>query len=252
MSQTKRISNKTILLYAAEISLALCLIYTLFYLASSLSLHYFVLVKRGMLAQTVSGNVLSGPLDIAVWSTAIFVILTWIGYTLGLTRVRSLSRSISALGFFILCGLGVWVFLAILGFVGMWSLVLISSLLLGVCFVFALDLFGISQLSLFLRVLFGGLLIVLSSEVASFVLFNVPVALGLQAGSLGLHWTGVELAFSNLAYPFLPYVYLLLVLFGLGAFIFGVLPKSWSRLVARVKCGRFVDHFSINLKNRTM
>lgn len=194
-----------------------------------------------MLEQTVSGNVLSGPLDIAIWSVATFAVLIWIGYNLGLTRVKSLSRSFSALGVLVLCGLGVWVFLAALGLGGMWSLVLISSLLLGMCFVFAHDLFGKSRLSLLLRVLFGGLLIVLSFEVASFILFNVPVALGLQAGSLGLHWAGVELAFSNLAYPFLPYVYLLLVLFGIGAFVFGVLPNSWSWLVARVKYGRLVD-----------
>ncbi len=242
MSSTKRIRNKTMLLYAAEISLALSLIYTLFYLASSLSLHFYVLVKRGMLEQTVMGNILSGPLDTVVWSIAIFVILIWIGYNLGSTRLRSSSRPFPALsGLVLLCGLGVWVILGILGFVSIWSMVLISILLLGIGFVFALNLFGVNRLSLFLRVLFGGLLIVLMFELASFVLFNVPVAFGLGVGSLGLHWSGVELAFSNLAYPFLTYVYLLLVLLGIGAFVFRTLPNSWSWLVARVKCGRLID-----------
>ena len=113
-----------------------------------------------------------------------------------------------------------------------------SGLLLGLCFVFASGLFGVSRLVLFLRVLFGGLLLVLFVELASFVLFNVPVALGLEVGGLGLHWGGVELDFANLAYPFLPYVYLLFVLFGLGAFVFRVFPNGWSWLVSKVRVGR--------------
>ncbi len=242
MSLTKRIDKKTLLRWAAEFSLAICLIYALFYLASSLGLQYFTLSNRGMVEKTVSGSILSGSLDVAVWGIAIFVVVAWLIYSLGLNNVRSYYRSFSAVrALALLVGLAVWVCLVIFGVIGMWSLVLVSSLLLGSCFLFAPDLFGISRWSLFLRVLFGGLLLVLFVEVASFVLFNVPVALGLEAGALGLHWGGVELSFSSLAYPFLPYVYLLFVLFGLGAFVFRVFPDGWSRLVGRVRGGRLVD-----------
>ncbi len=104
----------------------------------------------------------------------------------------------------LLCGLGVWVCLVFLGFVGVWSLVLVSGLLLGLCFVFSGVFFGVGRLVFSLRVLFGGLLLVLFIELASFVLFNGPFALGFDAGGLGLHWSGVELVFANLTYPFLP------------------------------------------------
>ena len=89
--------------------------------------------------------------------------------------------------------------------------------------------------------LFGGLLLVFFVELAGLFLFNVPVALNLKVESLGLHWGGVELDFANLAYPFLPYVYLLLVLFGLGAFVFRVFPNGWSWLVSKVRVSRLVD-----------
>ncbi len=90
MSLIKRLGKKTLLLWATEFSLAICLIYALFYLASSLGLQYFVLSNRGMVEQTVSGSVLSGSLDLAVWGIAVFVVLVWIGYNLGLNNVRKL------------------------------------------------------------------------------------------------------------------------------------------------------------------
>jgi hypothetical protein len=138
----EHLGKKNILLLAVEFSLALCVFFSLFYLASSLGLRYFVLSDRGMVEQTVSGSVLSGSLDVAVWGIAIFVILVLLGYNLGLNKDRLYSRSFSALGALVLlCGLGIGVCLVTLGLVGMWSLVLISSLLLGLCFVFAPKLF---------------------------------------------------------------------------------------------------------------
>jgi hypothetical protein len=128
-------------------------------------------------------------------------------------------------------------------------LVLVSGLLLGLCFVFAADFFGVGRLVLFLRVLFGGLLLVFFVELAGLFLFNIPIGLNLKVGGLGLHWGGVELAFANLAYPFLPYVYLLFVLCGLGAFVFRVLPTSWSWLVCKVRVGRLVDGINCVFKS---
>jgi hypothetical protein len=194
-----------------------------------------------MVEKTVSGNILSGPLDILVWGIAVFIVLAWIGYALGLKNFRSHFLSFSAVGVLaLLCGLAAGVGLVVFGFVGVWFLVFISGLVLGLCFVFASDLFGVDRWVLFLRVLFGGMLLFLFVELASFVLFSAPGVLGLDGGSLGLHWSSVELAFSSLSHPLLPYVYLLFVLFGVLAFVFRVLPEKWSWLVAKVRAGGIV------------
>jgi hypothetical protein len=250
MSLAKHKDKKALFLWAAIFSLAICMIYALYYLASSLGLHYFVLSNRGMVEKTFTGNVLSGSLDVAVWGISIFVILVWSGYGLGLHKDRGLHRSFSALGLLLLLfGLAVGVFLVVFGLVGLWFLVLISSLLLSLCFVFAFNLFGVCWMVLFLRVLFGGLFIMFFIELAGLFLFNVPVALGLNVTGLGLHWGGVELDFVNLAYPFLPYVYLLLVVFGLGAFIFRVFHSGWSWFVCKVRVWRLVDGLNGFLKS---
>jgi hypothetical protein len=135
--------------FGSRVLACLMRVFSLFYLASSLGLRYFVLSDRGMVEQTVSGSVLSGSLDVAVWGIAIFVILVLLGYNLGLNKDRRYSRSFSALGALVLlCGLGIVVCLVTLGLVGMWSLVLISNLLLGLCFVFAPKLFCSARLKI--------------------------------------------------------------------------------------------------------
>ena len=88
--------------------------------------------------------------------------------------------------------------------------------------------FGISRGDLFLRFLLGYILIVLFVEVTDLLLFNVPVVLNMGYGVAGLHWNNVELSFSNLAYPFLPYAYLFLVFSGIVAFVVKALPTDWS------------------------
>ena len=160
-------------------SLAICLFFLLFYLAKYLNLSFLVLANRGMARQIVSGSVLSGFLDPVIWGIAVFVVLAWIVYALKSNMVRGTKLLVvgSLVG---LCGLAVWVCLVVVGFVGVWSLVLISGLLLGLCFVFAFGFFGVGRLGFVLRLLFGVLLLVLFVELASFVLFNVPVALGLD------------------------------------------------------------------------
>jgi hypothetical protein len=228
MLQINRVDTK-LLLWAAEFSLAICLVYTLFYLASSLGLQYFILSNRAMVERTVSGPVLSSPLDIAVWGIAIFVVLTWLGINIKIRNIKGLGL------FVILSILAIWVCLVFFGFFSVLSLVLISSFLLSFCLVFTLDIFGIHRSALFLRLLFGGLLIVLFFEIASFVLFTVPTALGLDAEALGSHWSKVEVSFSSLPNPFLPYIYLLFIVCGVGAFIFRVLPGRWSQLLAKVR-----------------
>ena len=87
MSLLRRLEKKLLLFWAAEFSLAICLIYALFYLAGSFGLHFFVLSSRAMVEQTVSGSVLSGWLDVVVWGFAVCVVLVWLGYCLGLKKV---------------------------------------------------------------------------------------------------------------------------------------------------------------------
>ncbi len=175
MSSIRRLNAKTIHVWFAEFSLAICLVYGLFYLASSLGLQYFVLINRGMVKQTIGGSILSGPIDTVVWSIAIFVVLVLLGPNFRVNSSKS-YRSFSATALLcLLLGIAVVVCLVVFGFIGLWALVLTSGLLLGVCLVFSSGLFGVSRSVLSLRVLFGGLLLVLFVELASFVLFNVPV-----------------------------------------------------------------------------
>jgi hypothetical protein len=230
------------LVWIVYFSLGLCLVYSLFYLASYSGLSFFVLSNRGMVAHSVSGSLVSAPWDLAVWGCAVLVVLAWLIYDLGSAVARGFYRFFAG---FVLFGLVVWVCLVFFGLVSLVSFILVSVLVIVLCVVFSFGFFGVSRFGLFLRLLFGAVLGVLLVEVAALVLFNVPVALNLGSGVAGLHWANVELSFSNLAYPFLPYVYLLFVLLGVVAFVAKV--ASAERLVAKIKggwFGRFVRRLS--------
>jgi len=241
----ERLGKKTFLLLGVEISLAICLIYTLFYLPTSLGFQYLVLSHRSMVEQTVNGSVLPGFLDVVVWGGCIFVVLAWAMYNVGVSLIRGIYHLFSTLLLLVfLGGLALWVSLVVFGWASVVSLVWVSGLLLGLCVVLSSNLFCVSRVNLVLRVLFGVLLFGLFIEVASFVLFNVPVALGLNVGALGLHWDGVELFFANLSYPFLPYVYLLFILFGVLAFVFRVFPNGWLWLAKNFRFRKFLSLFN--------
>jgi hypothetical protein len=247
MSPIERLNKKTIQLWAAELSLAICLVYALFYLASYLGLQYSVLSNRAVVDRTVNGSIFSGPFDIAIWATSILLALFWLGYSLKLKRTSGF-RSISAKGLLLLIfGLLVGVGLVFFGFVGISLLVLVSFVLLFLNLMFAPDLFGVSRLVLFLRLLFAGLFTMFFVELASFILFSIPLVMGFDVGATGFHWSSVELAFANLSYPFLPYVYLLLVLLAPGAFVFRVFPKGWQWIVCKTKATR-----ALNSLNETL
>jgi hypothetical protein len=195
-----------------------------------------------MVEHTVKGSLISANWDVAVWAGAVFVVLAWLFYGLVSRRVGGFYRFLAG---FMLLGLAGWVCLVVFGLLGLVSLSLVSVLLVFLCVLFSLFFFGVSRFGLFLRLLFGAVLVVLLVEVAALVLFNVPVALNLGSGVAGLHWANVELSFSNLAYPFLPYVYLLFVLLGVVAFVAKLVPEGW--LVARIRgewFGRFVRRLS--------
>jgi len=222
------------LVWLVWVSLGLCLVYLLFYLAGYFGLSFFVLSNRGMVEHVVSGSLVSVPWDVGVWSCAVFIVLAWLFCDLGSRLVGWFYRLFVG---FILFGLVIWVCLVIFGLVSLVSLALVSALIIVLCIVFSFSFFGVSRFGLFLRLLFGAVLVASFFEVAALVLFNVPVALNLGFGAVGLHWGNVELSFSNLAYPVLPYVFLLFVFLGIVAFVVKVAPTGW--LVTKIRSKRF-------------
>ena len=214
--------------------LGLCLVYLLFYMASYFGLSFFVLSNRGMVEHGVSGGLFSTSLDRTVWACAVLGVLAWLFYGLSSGFDSRLHRFLAGSVLFCLVGC---VCLILFGFFNVVSLVLVSVFVIGLCVVFSSDFFGISRLGVFLRLLFNAVLVVLSVELAALVLFNVPVSLNLGSGVPGLHWGNAELVFSNLAYPFLPYLYLLFVLLGIVGFVIKLAPPSW--LSGKIRGGWF-------------
>ncbi len=224
------------LVWAVYLLLGVCLVYSLFYLASYFGLSFFVLVNRGMAEQVVSGSLLSLPWDTAVWCGALFVVLGWLIFRVISGSISGVYRLVNSI---VLLGLVGWVCLVLVGLLSVASLVLVSSFVFILSFVACLSIFGVSKLQLLLRVLLGALLVGLLIEVGTFVWFSVPVALNFGSGALGLHWSFVELSFANLAYPFLPYAYLLLVLLGVAAFAIKVAPARWVSKISSSRVSAF-------------
>ena len=224
LSLVERLDVKRLLVWVVEFSLALSLVYSLLYLAGFFGISFFVLSNRSMAEYGVSSSLLSADLDFMVWGFSVFLVLAWLFYSLSLSKVRGLGWFLLV---FVLCGL---VVLAGFGLLGVLPLVWVSMLLGVLVFVFSRVFFGVSRFSLFKRLLFCFVLVVLFVEVAALVLVNVPVVLNLDAGFFGgaVHWGVVELSFSNLFYPFLPYAYLLFILLGVFAFVIRVLPPTWG------------------------
>ena len=79
MSMLERIGKRRVLIWAIVVPLAICLVYSLFYLANSLGFSLFVLSNRGA-EQAVSGVILSDLFDVAIWGIAVFVVLALLGY----------------------------------------------------------------------------------------------------------------------------------------------------------------------------
>jgi hypothetical protein len=238
--------------------LSLCLVFSLFYLANYFGLSFFVLSHRGMIEHTISGSLISATFDLEVWSCGIFAVLAWFIYGL-ISRWNKGSYPIFAA--FVLLGLTSWVILVVFDVVSLGSLSLMSLSLIFTGFVFSKFFFGISRVCLFSRLLLGSILLFLCFEVTTLILFNFPVTLNIGYGVVSLHWNNVELSFSNLAYPFLPYIYLFFVLLGVFGFIIKALPVGMSSkiknerfrmLLGRLRCNIEVneDNGFIFLKNR--
>jgi hypothetical protein len=191
-----------------------------------------------MVEHTIGGSLVSADWDGAVWVGAVFVVIAWFFYGLVSRRTGGIY---GFLGGFVLLGFAGWVCSVVFGGLSLASLSLVSILLFVLGIVFSLFFLGLSRFELFLRLLFGIAFVVLSIEVAALVLFSVPFALNFSYGTAGLHWSIVELSFSNLAYPFLPYVYLLFVLLGVVGFAFKAAPAGW--FTNKIRGQRFAAFF---------
>jgi hypothetical protein len=233
------------LAWVVYFSLGLCLVYCLFYLASFFGLSFFVLSNRGMVEQIVSGSLISPFWDALVWASSILIVLAWLFHNLGTGAVKNNFRLSSTVALLVgLIGLAGVAGLAAVGVVSLFLLVLASVFLFAVCFVFCFDFFAVTRVGLFLRLSLGLVLVGLVIEFGTLFFFSGPVVLNLGLGAVGLRWGFVESVFSNLGYPFLPFVYLLFVLFGVGAFVFRVFPDGWLWLVGKVRGGWFVSFLS--------
>ena len=228
MPLSKHLEKQKMLVLAAEFSLALCFIFSLLSLADYFGLSFYVLTNRGMVEHNVVTSLFSESLDRFVWAGGVFVVLAGLFYGLSSSRLSGVFRVFAGLG---LCGLVGLAGLVVFGFVDVFALVLVSVLAAVLCFAGSFSFFGVSRSGFFKGSLLGVLLVGLFVELAALVLFNVPAVLNLspQLWGAALHWRDVELAFSNLAYPFLPYGYLLLVLLGIVCFAVKAAPKAVVR-----------------------
>jgi hypothetical protein len=151
MSIKKRLKKGGLLIWAAVVPLAICLVYSIFFLAL--------------------GKILFPLLDVAVWGIAVFVVLGGLGYNLELNMVKGYYRSVVGVGLLVtICSLAVGVVLVALGFVGQVGLVLISILILSLCIIFSPDFFGMDRVPFILRLLLGGLIIGLVAALAVFLI----------------------------------------------------------------------------------
>jgi hypothetical protein len=149
-SMKERLNKKNLLIWATLLPLAICLVYSLFYLALR--------------------SILSHTLDVAVWGVVIFIVLFRLGYNLELNVVKGYYRSYFGVGLLvIICGMAIAVVSVILDFVGAVALVPISMVLLGFCVVFSPDFFNMDRIPFILRVLACGLIVGLLVALAVFL-----------------------------------------------------------------------------------
>jgi hypothetical protein len=152
-----QLNKKQLLILAALVPLAICLVYSIFFLANSLGFSSSVLSNRG--------------LTVAVWGIAVFTILGRLGYELELNVVKGYYRSYIGVALLVaICSMAVGVCAVILGLVGTVALVPISVLLLGMCVIFSSDFFGVNLLPFSLRLLFGSLIIGLVVVLVGFLI----------------------------------------------------------------------------------
>ena len=168
MSPSERLSKRQLLIWATLVPLAICLVYSLFYLASSLGYSLFIFSNRSVIGQT---TILSPSLDVGVWGVAIFAVLARLGYHLELNVVKGYFQSIAGISLIVaICGMAIGVVAVIVGFIGTLALVLISLVLLSMCILFSFDFFEVKRQYFVLRLLVSAVVVFLLVELAGFLL----------------------------------------------------------------------------------
>jgi hypothetical protein len=211
------------LVWLVCLSLGLCIIYSLFYLAGYSGFSFLVLSNRSMVQYSFSGSLVSATWDLAVWCTAILTVIVGLFYGLVSGKLGGFHRFLVGS---VLCGLIGWVCMVAFGWFSVVTLFFVTVFVLILGFYFSLDFFALTRFSMLKRVVFGCVLVALFVEIAGLVLFNVPFTLNLPIASsaVAVHWQLAELSLSNLGYPFLPYAYLFFVILGIAAFLIKVAP----------------------------
>ena len=162
-----RLSKVRLLIWVSVVPLAMCLVYSLFYLISSLGYSLFIFSNRSIVGLT---SILSPSLDFAVWGVAIFLILARLGYDLELNVVKGHFRPVLGTGLIVaVCGMAIGVVAVILGFISVLALVLISIVVLIMCVLFSFDFFGVGSLRFLFRLLIASLVVALLVELAGFL-----------------------------------------------------------------------------------
>jgi hypothetical protein len=148
MAATKKPVKDKLFLWASFFALAICFVYTLYRLATSVALFSFV------------EKILFGSLGIAVCAIAVFFLLARMGYNLELNMVKGNYMLYLSVGLLVaICALAVGVVLVILGFVHTLAIVPISILLLSLCIVFSSEFFNMKRVPFSVRLFTVALII---------------------------------------------------------------------------------------------
>lgn len=154
-SNSEQSIKQRLSIWASLVPLAVCLVYSVFYLATSLS---------------GQASIISPSMDVAVWGVALFVILARLGYDLELNVVKGHFILYAGVALIVVvCGMAVGVVAVILGLLSSLALVVFSLVLLSLYFLFSLDFFGINRFKFFLRLLVCMIIVGVLVGLASFL-----------------------------------------------------------------------------------
>ena len=158
MSEDKISSKMKLLSYTSVFALSLCVVYTIFSLASSIGA--FSLVDK----------ILFGSAGIAVWAIAVFFLLVQLGYNLELHLVD--GHYVPALAItmlVIVTAIAIGVVLVGLGFVGIVAISSIGIVLLSLCLLFSAEFFKMKRLPFSLRLIIATVIISVVVGIAGFL-----------------------------------------------------------------------------------
>lgn len=203
--------------WLAGLLLGIALIFTLFYIESSLGASFFVLSTRNMAPISFSSGLVSSNLDSFIWGALCLMVA--VSFLLGTVK-SGVSKRLQAAFVVLLLGLVSTVCIVLLGLFSPVFLAIVSMILLAIC-VLCAGIMGFSRFGMIKCAGLGSLLAAFVVEVGALVTYNLPFVLNLSIASsaFALHWRLVELSLANWAYPIVPYAYLAFMLIGIAAYL---------------------------------